>query len=624
MPVSVAMNAGTGPPGLTSVWNSPSTSPPRTLTAPISVIADPAGRAARGLQVHTTNVTSRQRGADLVEGELHGPAGRGGCEVRAGEAADVGHETDANDDIRHGRGRTRGRRRGPRVRSYCGRMTGDDGAGAGRDPEPPPRSGRCSSPSRPRCSARCRPPTSRRPFARCTGSRPADGRPRGRSRCGPRSSGTTPSAATWPRVWARTHPEARRTAAEPTPDDAAGPPRDDAAGPTPEDAADPVQGVDAVQSAAGAWLLRTDGWRERVAAVASAEPVPDAAPGTVAAPLLARAERAEAEAVRLAVTLAATEDRLAGAEDDLATLRREARRLRADADRARNEAREAAARAAEVLAEAGAARDAAESARSEAATCRREAEELQRAARGDGAAGPRPRVRPHPAAARHHRRRRDRPARRPGAAARGDAPGGPRRAAAARTPPAGRRSRGRSADDPALLDELLALPHAHLVVDGYNVTKTAWPELTLADQRARLVDALGNLAGRTGAEVTCCFDGQDGTASRRGRTGGPGAVLGRRDRGRPHPPPGARGAARARRGRGDERPAARCGPRGGRGAGGAVGDAGRAVRPALTGRPTRTGGVGHPPCRRWWLASGPCSSTAGPAPCAARRAPTAW
>ncbi len=34
----------------------------------------------------------------------------------------------------------------------------------------------------------------------------------------------------------------------------------------------------------------------------------------------------------------------------------------------------------------------------------------------------------------------------------------------------GRRSL--SYDDPLLLDELLALPRAHLVVDGYNVTKT--------------------------------------------------------------------------------------------------------------------------------------------------------
>src|SRR5665647_3247010 len=39
IPVRAAMNAGTGPPGSTRVWNSPSISPPRTFTAPISVMA---------------------------------------------------------------------------------------------------------------------------------------------------------------------------------------------------------------------------------------------------------------------------------------------------------------------------------------------------------------------------------------------------------------------------------------------------------------------------------------------------------------------------------------------------------------------------------------------------------
>ncbi|MBN9375665.1 MAG: NYN domain-containing protein, partial [Cellulomonas sp.] len=38
----------------------------------------------------------------------------------------------------------------------------------------------------------------------------------------------------------------------------------------------------------------------------------------------------------------------------------------------------------------------------------------------------------------------------------------------------------------------------------------AWPRLTLDDQRHRLVDALAGMAARTGAEVTCCFDGQPG------------------------------------------------------------------------------------------------------------------
>ncbi|PRX48532.1 putative RNA-binding protein with PIN domain [Prauserella shujinwangii] len=61
--------------------------------------------------------------------------------------------------------------------------------------------------------------------------------------------------------------------------------------------------------------------------------------------------------------------------------------------------------------------------------------------------------------------------------------------------------------DAAGLDRLLALPNVHLVVDGYNVTKTGYPELTLADQRERLASQLSALAARTGAEITAVFDG---------------------------------------------------------------------------------------------------------------------
>ncbi|MEU6409580.1 NYN domain-containing protein [Microbispora sp. NPDC046933] len=64
-------------------------------------------------------------------------------------------------------------------------------------------------------------------------------------------------------------------------------------------------------------------------------------------------------------------------------------------------------------------------------------------------------------------------------------------------------------DDPQLLDQLLAIPHLHLIVDGYNVTKTGYPSLTLADQRARLLTGLGGLAVQTRAEVTCVFDGAE-------------------------------------------------------------------------------------------------------------------
>lgn len=70
-------------------------------------------------------------------------------------------------------------------------------------------------------------------------------------------------------------------------------------------------------------------------------------------------------------------------------------------------------------------------------------------------------------------------------------------------------ARARSTDDPARLDELLALPQAHLIVDGYNVTKSGYGELPLEQQRDRLVTGLAALAARTGAEVTCVFDGAD-------------------------------------------------------------------------------------------------------------------
>jgi len=48
-----------------------------------------------------------------------------------------------------------------------------------------------------------------------------------------------------------------------------------------------------------------------------------------------------------------------------------------------------------------------------------------------------------------------------------------------------------------------------LLVDGYNVSLLGWPDLPIAEQRARLVDALAELAARSGAEVTVVFDGAD-------------------------------------------------------------------------------------------------------------------
>ncbi|WP_425583348.1 NYN domain-containing protein [Streptomyces luteosporeus] len=70
-------------------------------------------------------------------------------------------------------------------------------------------------------------------------------------------------------------------------------------------------------------------------------------------------------------------------------------------------------------------------------------------------------------------------------------------------------TRALSETDPALLDQLLALPQTHLVVDGYNVTKTGYPTMPLDKQRLRLLGGLAMLAARTGAEVTCVFDGAE-------------------------------------------------------------------------------------------------------------------
>lgn len=88
--------------------------------------------------------------------------------------------------------------------------------------------------------------------------------------------------------------------------------------------------------------------------------------------------------------------------------------------------------------------------------------------------------------------------------------GGPRPAdtvAGTRSGAHGDASGGAPVDDLAALDAMLGLPAVHLVVDGYNVSKTGYPDLPLADQRTRLVRQLGALGSRTGIEVTVVFDG---------------------------------------------------------------------------------------------------------------------
>ncbi|KQR17748.1 NYN domain-containing protein [Cellulomonas sp. Leaf334] len=260
----------------------------------------------------------------------------------------------------------------------------------------------------------------------------------------------------------------------------------------------------ALRAAVGAWLLGTTAWRDLL-------PADDVDGGADAAQVQARLARAQAEAERLRSDAAAAREEARAAQDQLAALQRELRRLRSDADRARSEGRRAADDARASLDAAELARSRAEADLRQALDERRSANAERTAARAelraarkladvrvrllldtivDAASGLRSELALPPVA--------DLPA---------DLVSPPTERAAVRPG-----SRGRSVDDPALLDELLRQPWAHLVVDGYNVSKSGFGELSLAEQRRRLVDGLAGIAARTGAEVTCCFDGQEGQA----------------------------------------------------------------------------------------------------------------
>ncbi|RXR23148.1 hypothetical protein EQW78_15690 [Oerskovia turbata] len=273
----------------------------------------------------------------------------------------------------------------------------------------------------------------------------------------------------------------------------------------------------AVDLAVGAFLLRPDGWETYL--VRALQDAQERAHEQRQAQEAERAviERDRALAELDAAKQAAAADRAAleEARAEVASLRRAERRLRSDADRARSEARAA-------RAEADARTQAAEALCAQAATERREAAvvlERAHAARdeartlthtGAELANARARLLLETVvdAAVGLRRELGLPPTtlRPGdtvAPVEVDAAG---HGTGSTTRPG---SRGRAGDDPALLDDVLAVPQMHLIVDGYNVSKSGFGTLTLAQQRRRLVDGLVRIASRTGAEVTCCFDGQE-------------------------------------------------------------------------------------------------------------------
>jgi len=62
-------------------------------------------------------------------------------------------------------------------------------------------------------------------------------------------------------------------------------------------------------------------------------------------------------------------------------------------------------------------------------------------------------------------------------------------------------------DTPEAAAHLVRLRGAVVLVDGYNVARTAWLGLTPEEERRRLIAALEELHARTAAEITVVFDG---------------------------------------------------------------------------------------------------------------------
>ena len=72
---------------------------------------------------------------------------------------------------------------------------------------------------------------------------------------------------------------------------------------------------------------------------------------------------------------------------------------------------------------------------------------------------------------------------------------------------------GLIADSPDALDATLRTRGIYLVVDGYNISMTAWPEARISDQRERLLVALDRLHQRLRCDVVVVFDGSDAAAT---------------------------------------------------------------------------------------------------------------
>ena len=74
-----------------------------------------------------------------------------------------------------------------------------------------------------------------------------------------------------------------------------------------------------------------------------------------------------------------------------------------------------------------------------------------------------------------------------------------------------RAPKGRLDEAPETLEEWLRAAYVHLLIDGYNVSKArgGFGDLSLADQRQRVIQGVGKVVRRTGAKATIVFDGSE-------------------------------------------------------------------------------------------------------------------
>jgi predicted RNA-binding protein with PIN domain len=279
------------------------------------------------------------------------------------------------------------------------------------------------------------------------------------------------------------------------------------------EASDPISEADLSTAAAIAFLLRGDGWEDVIASAAEAARSADTADDSAAA-AAESAERLGAALDAARADAKATRERLRAQIDELKAANAQLRRTLADARRELKDTQEGARLAEETAAaDARASAHAVKTLESESRRLRARIAELEsdsasarRAARDDrGAEVMRLRLLLDTVV---------------------DAVSGLRRELAlppsellpadtveALEPASDSIAMGAGKampdDDPALLRRLIDLPRVHLIVDGYNVTKAAWPELPLDRQRSRLVRGVNALVAGKGIEATVVFDGAD-------------------------------------------------------------------------------------------------------------------